>query len=186
MNAKRWSIFAGAAAVIAGGTVYLLGIYPPALSRDGQGTIGKRDVYRAEQPADASVTPGAAPVAAQAAGLNDKNFVLNNGQMSQLNSGQMVQLTPNQVTAAIASGQFAQATTGEIAALQKNEMFAAKNSGQAILSNGQMFQLNGKIFMMNNNQMFRVQNAMMFMKNIQANIQNGNAAAMMPNGLATN
>ena len=67
MNIRRLALFAGAAVVIAGGLVYTLGIYPPASGRAGQGAIGERQVYRAQQPKDATVTPGTAPVAMQAA-----------------------------------------------------------------------------------------------------------------------
>ena len=66
MNTKKLALCAGAVVVVAGGLIYSLGIYPPASMRGGEGAIGKRDVYRAEQPADASVNPGAAPVAMQA------------------------------------------------------------------------------------------------------------------------
>ena len=65
MNTKKLALFAGAVVVVAGGLIYALGIYPPASLRGGEGAIGKRDVYRAEQPADATVTPSAAPVATQ-------------------------------------------------------------------------------------------------------------------------
>ena len=76
MNTKKLALFAGAVIVVAGGLIYTLGIYPPASMRGGEGAIGKRDVYRAEQPADASVNPGAAPVAMQATVDQMKNHKL--------------------------------------------------------------------------------------------------------------
>ena len=80
MNTKKAVLFTGTAAVVAAGLVYTLGIYPPAASRDAQGAIGQRQVYRADQSKDASVTPGEAPVAAKAevqqAQLNDKGVLL--------------------------------------------------------------------------------------------------------------
>jgi hypothetical protein len=66
MNVKKLALFGASAVIVAGGLLYALGGYPPASGRAGQGAIGKRQVYRAEQPADASVTPGAAPVAIEA------------------------------------------------------------------------------------------------------------------------
>jgi hypothetical protein len=67
MNRKKLVIFGGAAIILAGGMAYLLGVHPPGFNH-GQGAIGKRDVYRAQQASDAAVTPGAAPVALQVAG----------------------------------------------------------------------------------------------------------------------
>lgn len=90
MNTKRLAIFGGAALVVAGALVYSLGIYPPASGRNGQGAIGERQVYRAEQPKDASVTPGTAPVALQASAEQMKKgqiFELKNGQIVQLSNG---------------------------------------------------------------------------------------------------
>ena len=95
MNAKKLALFGGAAVVLAGGLIYSLGIYPPGSGRDGQGAIGERKVYRAEQPADASVTPGAAPVAMAATAESMKNHQvpeLQNGQIFQMSNGQMVQM----------------------------------------------------------------------------------------------
>jgi len=66
MNSKKLLLFVGSAVVITGGLIYSLGIFPPSARRDGLGAIGERKVYRAEQPADAAVTPGVAPVALQA------------------------------------------------------------------------------------------------------------------------
>ena len=54
MNVKKLALFAGAGVLVAGGLVYSLGIYPPASLLGGEGAIGKRDVYRADQPQDAS------------------------------------------------------------------------------------------------------------------------------------
>ena len=61
---KKFVLFSAAAVVVAGGLVYVLGVYPPASTRDAQGAIGQRQVYRDPQAHDAAVTPGSAPVAA--------------------------------------------------------------------------------------------------------------------------
>jgi hypothetical protein len=61
---KKLVLFSAGAVVIAGGLVYILGVYPPASTRDAQGAIGQRQVYRDPQASDAAVTPGSAPVAA--------------------------------------------------------------------------------------------------------------------------
>lgn len=61
---KKFVLFAAGAVVVAGGLVYILGVYPPASTRDAQGAIGQRQVYRDPQAHDAAVTPGSAPVAA--------------------------------------------------------------------------------------------------------------------------
>src|SRR5258708_33524833 len=100
MNIKRLILFGGAAVVVAGGLVYVLGIFPPILSRHGQGAIGQREVYRAQQAADASVTPGAAPVALKATAERMKNhqiLELQNGQMFQLNNGHLYHLNDGEV-----------------------------------------------------------------------------------------
>ena len=59
---KKFVLFAAGAVVVAGGLVYVLGVYPPASTRDAQGVIGQRQVYRDPQAKDAAVTPGSAPV----------------------------------------------------------------------------------------------------------------------------
>lgn len=89
MNTKKLVLFGASGLVLAGALVYALGIYPPSSSRDGQGAIGKRDVYRAPQPADANVNPDAAPVATQANSKDVKTPELQNGQMKdgQINNG---------------------------------------------------------------------------------------------------
>ena len=63
MNAKKLALFGGSGVIVAGCLLYAFGIYPPSSGRAGQGAIGQRQVYRAEQPKDASVNPDAAPVA---------------------------------------------------------------------------------------------------------------------------
>lgn len=116
MNIRRLALFAGAAVVIAGGLVYTLGIYPPASARDGQGAIGQRQVYRAQQPNDATVTPGAAPVAMQA-------------NIEQMKKGQIIQLKNGQL-ARLSDGGFAlQMTNGDLVALN-NAQFARLSSAQ--------------------------------------------------------
>jgi hypothetical protein len=61
---KKFVLFSAAAVVIAGGLIYILGVYPPASTKDTQGAIGQREVYRDARAHDAAVTPGSAPVAA--------------------------------------------------------------------------------------------------------------------------
>jgi len=61
---KKLVLFSAGAVVIACGLIYVLGVYPPASTRDAQGAIGQREVYRDPQAHDAAVTPGSAPVAA--------------------------------------------------------------------------------------------------------------------------
>src|ERR1700735_674813 len=97
MNAKKLALFAGAAVVVAGGLVYWLGIFPPVAGRNGQGAIGQRQVYRADQPADASVNPGAAPVAVSATAEQMNGHKLQNAQINQMNDGQLVQLMNGQL-----------------------------------------------------------------------------------------
>ena len=123
MNAKRLALFGGTAVVLAGALIYSLGIYPPASGRDGQGAIGERKVYRAEQPSDASVTPGAAPVAMTATAEAMKNHQipeLQNGQIFQLSNGQMFQLK---------NGQLFQLNNGQLFQLNNGQLYQL-NSGQ--------------------------------------------------------
>lgn len=100
MNTKKLALFAGAAVVIAGGLVYTLGIYPPGSGRDGQGAIGQRQVYRAEQPKDATVTPGTAPVAMQ---VNAEQ--MKKGEIFQLKNAQIVQTGANQFALQTKNGE---------------------------------------------------------------------------------
>ena len=100
MNTKRLALFVGAALVAAVALVYLIWLYPPGSSRSGQGAIGNRNVYRAEQPADASVTSGAAPVVVQATLEKIKNHQipeLQNGQMFTLSNGYAYSLNNGQI-----------------------------------------------------------------------------------------
>jgi hypothetical protein len=80
MSTKKTVLFAGTAALVAGCLVYSLRTYPPAASRDAQGAIGQRQIYRADQAKDASVTPGEATVPAQTdlqqARPNDKGIAM--------------------------------------------------------------------------------------------------------------
>jgi hypothetical protein len=146
MNTKKLALFAGVAAVVAGGLIYSLGIYPPASMRDGQGAIGKRDVYRADQPVDASVNPGAAPVAMQATADEMKSHALQNGQINQLTDGQLVQLM---------NGQIYQVSGGKMVQLMNGQFF--KMNGQMIrLMNGQFFQMNGQMARQMNGQIFQM------------------------------
>jgi hypothetical protein len=145
MNAKKVALFGTSGVVLAGALVYALGIYPPASSRDGQGAIGKRDVYRAEQPADANVNPDAAPVATDANAKDVKNAPeLQDGQVVALQSGQML---------ALQNGQMLAVKNGQIVGLQNGQMFR--------LQNGQMFRLqNGQILRLQNGQLLALRNQM--------------------------
>ncbi|MEI9969975.1 MAG: hypothetical protein WDM87_15630 [Terracidiphilus sp.] len=89
MNIRKLALFAGGAVIVAGGVIYSLGIYPPASWRDAHGAIGQREVYHAEQPADASVDPGAAPVAVSATAGQMNGKQLQNASVDQLNDGQL-------------------------------------------------------------------------------------------------
>ena len=127
MNAKKLALFGGSAVVLAGGLIYSLGIYPPGSGRDGQGAIGERKVYRADQPADASVTPGAAPVAMAATAEAMKNQQipeLQNGQIFQMSNGQIVQMM---------NGKFMQ--------LRDGMTFQLMNGGMLQLQSGKLYQM---------------------------------------------
>ena len=129
MRIKKVVLFAGVVVVVAAGLIYSLGIYPPASMRGGEGAIGKRDVYRAEQPTDASVTPGAAPVAMQATAEQAKN-----GQISQMKDGQLVQM----------NGQMYQLRGDQLVQLTDGMRF--QMDGQMVqLMNGQVRQMNGQM-----------------------------------------
>lgn len=172
MNTKKLAIFGASAVVLAGVLVYALGIYPPASGRDGRGAIGQRNVYRAEQPADASVDPNDAPVAT--ADQLKNAITLQNGQMVQLSNGMMYQVQNGQMVA-LQNGMTYQLNGGQMVALQNGQLYAMNNgqimhqlnSGQFVhqLNSGQVVALqNGMMFkMMNNGQMLALQN----------NIQNG-------------
>jgi hypothetical protein len=132
MNVKKLALFGASAVIVAGGLLYALGGYPPASGRAGQGAIGKRQVYRAEQPADASVTPGAAPVAIEATAEQLKNQPapkLQNGQIFQLNTGQLYQLN---------NGQMLALRNGQMLALRNGQLLAMKNGQMLALNNGQI------------------------------------------------
>ena len=167
MNAKKMAIFGASVVVLGGGLVYALGIFPPASSRDGRGTIGQRDVYRAEQPADANVNPGDAPVAATAEQLKNEQVVtLQNGQMFQLSNGMMYQIQNGQMVALqngmtfqLSNGQMAKLENGIVYQLNSGQMQRLNmNSGQMLaVKNGQILALqNGVRFQMNNGQMQRL------------------------------
>ena len=160
MNIKKLALFAGGLVVIAGGLDYALGIYPLASLRGGEGAIGKRDVYRADQPADAAVTPGAAPVAMQATADGAKDgklpelkdgafFQLSDGQMYQLNNGQLIHMM---------NGQMMRLFNGQMLQLQNGQIKLQMNNGQLVqLNNGQMYQLsNGQFFRMSDGQMHQM------------------------------
>jgi co-chaperonin GroES (HSP10) len=164
MNAKKLALFGGSAVIVAGGLLYALGVYPPASGRAGQGAIGQRQVYRAEQPADASVTPGAAPVAMEATAQELKNHPapkLQNGQIFQLNTGQLYQMNNGQMLQ-MKNGQMLQMKNGQMLQLQNGQFYLMKNGQMLALRNGQMYQLStGQMLQMNNGQMLALRNGQM-------------------------
>ena len=90
----------------------------------------KRQVYRAEQPADASVNPDAAPVAMAAITKQMKSHQLpelQNGQIFQLNSGEMYQLN-----------------NGKLLALRDGMTFQLKNDQMLQLQHGQFYLYEGQ------------------------------------------
>jgi hypothetical protein len=173
MKTKRLVLFAGAAVIVAGGLIYSLGIYPPASSRDGQGAIGERQVYHADQPADASVTPGAAPVAMTANAAEMKN-----SQVSQLKNGQLVQM----------NGHMYQVNTGQLVALTNGGMYNVNgqmvqfNNGMFYL-NGNMFQLNGNFVTLMNGGMYQLNGQMLQFSNGMLNRINSNMSQQTSNQL---
>jgi hypothetical protein len=169
MNTKKLAIFGASAVVLAGVLVYALGIYPPASGRDGRGAIGQRNVYRADQPADASVDPNNAPVATadelkNAVTLqNGEMFALNNGAMYQVQSGQFVALRDG-VRYQLRDGQMAEFRNGMFFRMENGQFVRQLNTGDFVhhLNVGQVVALqNGMMFrMMNNGQMLALKNEM--------------------------
>ncbi|HZD46727.1 MAG TPA: hypothetical protein VE109_11660 [Acidobacteriaceae bacterium] len=181
MNARKLALFGGSAVIVAGGLLYALGIYPPAAGRAGQGAIGQRQVYRAEQPQDASVNSGAAPVAMQATAEEFKNHPeLQNGQIFQLSTGQMYQLNNGQLLA-LQNGQIFKMRNGQMLQLQNGQLNLMRNGQLVALRNGQMYQMStGQLFRMNNGQMLQMNNGQMLaLKNGQMlALKNGQLLAM--------
>lgn len=169
MNIKKLAIFGASAVVLAGVLVYALGIYPPASGRDGRGAIGQRDVYHAEQAADASVNPNDAPVATadqlkNAVTLqNGQMFQLSNGIRYQVQNGQMAALRDG-VTYQLNTGQMVQFRNGMLYQMNNGEIMRQLNTGELVhqLAVGQVVALqNGIVFkMMNNGQMLALRNQM--------------------------
>jgi hypothetical protein len=129
MNTKKMVLFGGAAVLVGGAVVYLLGVFPPGLSRVGLGAIGKRQVYRAEQPADATVNPGSAPVAVQATLQKIKNHqipIMQNGQMFIVNNG---------YSYFYMNGSLVGLTAAQANSLQTGHVVAFQN-GSAMLQSG--------------------------------------------------
>lgn len=163
MNARKLALFGGSAVIIAGGLLYVLGVYPPASGRAGQGAIGQRNVYRAEQPKDASVNPDDAPVATEAIAEQMKLAPeLKNGQIFQLNTGQLYQMTNNKLLAVrdgmtfqLATGQMLQMQNGRLLALQNGKLLALQDGMMYHLANGQVFRMahGGMMQMMTGNMM---------------------------------
>jgi hypothetical protein len=150
MNTKKLVLFGGAAVIVAAVLVYSLGIYPPSSARNGQGAIGQRQVYRADQPADASVSPGAAPVAmeAQASQLKKGQIVqLQNGQFMQLSNGGFALRLNNGNLLALNNAQFARLTSAQFARLNDG-LTANLQAGQIMKVSADqfVFQMNGDRF----------------------------------------
>ena len=148
MNIRKLALFAGGAVIVAGGVIYSLGIYPPASWRNAHGAIGQRDVYHADQPADASVDPGAAPVAVSADADQMKSQKLENAQVNQLNDGQLVQAM---------NGRMYRVSDGQMVQLMNGQVF--QMNGQMVrFMNGQILQMNGEMIHLMHDQMFQMKN----------------------------
>lgn len=141
MNIKKLALFAGATLVIAGALVYTLGIYPPASGRAGQGAIGERQVYRAEQPKDASVTPGTAPVAMQATAEQMKK-----GQIFELKNGQIVQLSNGGFALQLKNGDLRLLNNAQFAHLNNAQYAHLNNALSAGLQPNQIMQVSADQF----------------------------------------
>ena len=169
MNTKRLAIFGASVVVLAGVLVYALGIYPPASGRDGRGAIGQRNVYHADQAADASVNPNDAPVAT--ADQLKTAVTLENGQMAQLSNGMMYQVQNGNLVALqsgmtyqLKDGMMVQFRNGMLYQMNHGEIMRQLNTGELVhqLAVGQVVALqSGMMFkMMNNGQMFALRNQM--------------------------
>lgn len=143
MNTKRLALLGGATVVIAGGLIYSLGIYPPASARNGQGAIGERQVYRAEQPKDASVTPGTAPVAMQATAEQVKE-----GRVFQLKNGQLMRLSDGGFAILLKSGGLYRLNSALISQVKADALYSQLSDGQMmqVSANEIAFQLQGVQF----------------------------------------
>ena len=150
MNIRKLALFAGGAVIVAGGVIYSLGIYPPASWRNAHGAIGQRDVYHAEQPVDASVTPDSAPVAMQADASQLKKgevVQLQNGQLLRMSNGDfairmmngnLLQLSHAQFSR-LSSDQFARMNEGMSAHMQDNQMMKVSPDQFVLRMNGNYF-----------------------------------------------
>lgn len=162
MNAKKIALFGTSAVVLGGVLVYALGIFPPASGRDGRGAIGQRNVYHAEQPADATVNPGDAPVANDAATGPVKTSGLQNGQMNQLKDGQVVALQ-NGMMVRMKNGELVALQSGQLNQLQSGQVFVQMKNGQLLaLQSGQLNQMkNGQVVALQNGMMMQLQSGSM-------------------------
>ena len=162
MNTKRLAIFGSSAVVLAGILVYALGIYPPASGRDGRGAIGQRNVYRADQPADASVNPGDAPVATANQLKSGDVVTLQNGQMFQLSNGITYQVLNGKIAPLqdgaiyrLADGQMVQMKSGNLYAQMDGKFTERLKSDNFVahLKLDQLAALNGFVFKLNQSQL---------------------------------
>jgi hypothetical protein len=169
MNTKKLAIFGTSAVVLAGILVYALGIYPPASGRDGRGAIGQRDVYRADQPADASVNPNDAPVANADELKSGEIVTLQNGQMFQLNNGLKYQLQDSKMvplkdgfTYRLADGQMVQFRNGALYAQMNGQFSHELNADRFVqrFSIGQVVAVNGLTYRLSSGQMLALRNEM--------------------------
>jgi hypothetical protein len=146
MDIRKLALFAGGAVIVAGGLIYALGIYPPASWRNAHGAIGQRDVYHAEQPADATVTPDDAPVAMQA-----EANLLKKGQIVQLQNGQLLQLRNGDFMIRMANGNLLQLSNAQFNRLSSTQ-FARMNEGMsAHMQDNQMMKVSPDQFVLQMN-----------------------------------
>lgn len=171
MNTKKVALIGASTVVLAGALVYALGIYPPASGRDGRGAIGQRNVYRADQPADASVNPNDAPVATADQLKNQQVVTLQNGQLFQMINGQMYQVQNSQMVAVqdglvyrMNNGIMVRMQNGALYRMEGGQFVQRLNSDQFVvhqMANGQVVALqNGVRFQVSNGQMLALKNEM--------------------------
>ena len=169
MNIKRLIIFGSSAVVLAGVLVYALGIYPPPSGRDGRGAIGQRDVYRAEQSADASVNPGDAPVANADQMKHGQVVSLQNGMLYRLSSGQIFLVQSGEMVP-LQNGLTYQLNSGEMAKFENNMFFNLTTGAMMNLTSNQMQSIqNGMYFQLQNGLVYQLNNGSLQQMNLTSN-----------------
>jgi hypothetical protein len=176
MNIRKLALFAGGAVIVAGGVIYSLGIYPPASWRNAHGAIGQREVYHADQPTDASVTPGDAPVAMQA-----DTSLLKKGQIVPLQNGQLLQLSNGDFAVKMANGKLLQLSNAQFSRLSSAQFAQMNNGLTAHMQNNQMMKVSADQFVLQLNGNYFVTH-MAEGKFLQLN--NGMYVALTSNGFA--